>query len=352
MIMKRKMICTLVLVSTVLVACNGGAKNTEPTGIEELIKNETAVYETKERDVYDTVKESVNKKTESEHTFDSKVKFKYTLDDKEMKAITEDMVKFADEYFGTQGVVEIPTPRVVKIDNSDDNDIKYYGDFAIYGYEMDGTVFHTKNSGSFLGCYHLKKSGNKVVVVSKEFAEDGSDNWSSLLRICGDDGQLAKNVSNKDEEEMDYLKMFYATMYANANKIKLSGIKDYGWPIMLRDDISNAEFAYNFYNSYFDEIREKNDLNDLPERLDRLKEKYFTKDLIDKINDLTMDMGADMVINAQDVTDQMVDSLEASDIGGGHILVTYDYGSEKRVTADIIMAAIMGKKVITDISFK
>ena len=48
----------------------------------------------------------------------------------------------------------------------------------------------------------------------------------------------------------------------------------------------------------------------------------------------------------------MVDSLEASDIGGGHILVTYDYGSEKPVTADIIMAAVMGKKVITDISFK
>ena len=64
-----------------------------------------------------------------------------------------------------------------------------------------------------------------------------------------------------------------------------------------------------------------------------------------------MDVGADMVINAQDVTDQMVDTLEVFDFGGGELKVAYDAGSEEKTIINIKISMENGKKVITDLSY-
>ena len=294
--------------------------------------------------------ETVNLMSQREFSFDSSIPFKYTGEDEKIKAITDDLNEYSVSLFGKQGAVEIPTPYISKVDDSDKNDIKVYGNFYIYGYEMYGTIFHNKNGSANPGCYHLKEDNGEYAVIKKEFAEDGSRNWSSLVEICGGDEDLAKSVY-PDDDTIEKLRMEFAKMYAENNNLRLSGIKDYGWPVILYSDISDAVFLYNFYRSYFDEVRQEDNLRDLAKRLENLKNKYMANSVIEKVDEMTMDVGADMVINAQDVTDQMVDTLEVFDFGGGELKVAYDAGSEEKTIINIQILMENGKKVITDLSY-
>ena len=338
----------LLILSTLLLAGNIISCGQKTTTAEAV--NETKVEETTaSQKVENEVKESVNHMTEREFAFDSKVKFVYTGDDDYMKAITDDMVLMSEDLFGDQGAVEIPTPRIVKTDDSDKNDIKVYGDFWIYGYEMYGTIFNTKNGSSNPGCYHLKDEDGKITVISKEFAEDGSNNWSSLVKICGGDEELAKKVSNHPAaEDEEKLRLDYAKMYAKANNLRLSGIKDYGWPVILLSDISDAEFLYNFYSAYFYEIRQEDVLNDMTSRIENLKKKYMTAELIKKMDDKSSEAGADMIINAQDVTEEMLDTLQVDDYGNGKLQMTYALGKESETRINVKLEMINGKKTIVD----
>lgn len=348
--MKKFLLCAGAVSLMALAACTNAAKVETTAAETKAVKEETKVVETEKTEAKKEGK-SVNKMTEREFSWTSDVKFEYDGTDKYLKAITDEMVKVGDEYFGNQGAVEIPSPLVVKIDDSDKNDIKVYGDFTIYGYIMNGTIFDMKNGGSFPGCYHLKEENGNVTFVKSEMAEDGSNNYESLVKICGDDENLAKEIFAAKDNDKDKTRVEYAKMYAKKNNFRLSGIKDYGWPVILFDDIDDAVFIYNFYDQYFDEIRQEDLLNDMAERIDRLKEKYFTKELQDKISDLTLDAGADMVINAQDVTEDMLDSLQTENLGSGNVKVSYDEGDKKAV-ANVKLEMKNGKKMITDISFE
>ncbi|MBR4313434.1 MAG: hypothetical protein IKP66_00820 [Lachnospiraceae bacterium] len=338
----------LLILSTLLLAGNVISCGQKTQTTEAV--NETKVEETTaSQKVENEVKESVNHMTEREFSFDPKVKFVYTDDDDYMKAITDDMVLMSEDLFGDQGAVEIPTPRIVKIDDSNKKDIKVYGDFWIYGYQMYGTIFNTKNGGSNPGCYHLKDEDGKITVISKEFAEDGSNNWTSLVKICGGDEELAKKVSNHPAvEDEEKLRLDYAKMYAKANNLRLSGIKDYGWPVILLSDISDAEFLYNFYSAYFYEIRQDDVLNDMTDRIENLKKKYMTQELIKKMDEKSSEAGADMIINAQDVTEEMLDTLQVDDYGNGKLQMTYALGKESETRINVKLDIINGKKTIVD----
>lgn len=342
---------SLLFLALLLFACS--SKKTD-TLVETSVPETSAVVETtKVSNSENSENKTANKMSERQHSFDPSIQFVYTGTgnemDKYLKVITEDMVKDFGKYFEGQGAVEIPTPYISRTDDSDINDIKVYGNFTIDGYQMSGTVFYMKNGGSFPGCYHLKDEDGKITVVSKEIAEDGSNNWTSLVKICNGDESLAEAISNKREEgDSEKLRCDYAKMYAKANNLRLSGIKDYGWPIILMDDISDASFLYNFYNSYFEEVRQQDSLNDMFDRLENLKNKYMTEDVLNKLSDMSLVSGADMVINAQDVTEQMLDTLQVDDNGDGNLLVKMEQGAEKPTEIKVKLGIINGKKMIVD----
>lgn len=339
--MKKIILCLLVSFTfCYIVSC---ANKTSSEAIVETIKEQNSEGE---------IKESVNGTTERAVSFNPKIKFVFTGDDDYMKAITDDMVLLSEEMFGDQGAVEIPTPNIVKIDDTDKNDIKVYGNFWIYGYQMYGTIFNTKNAGANPGCYHLKDENGKITVLSKEIAEDGSNNWSSLVKICGGDEELAKKVMNNlPQDEDEKLRLDYAKMYAKENKLKLSGIKDYGWPVILSDDISDAEFLYNFYSAYFYEIRQDDVLNDMEERINNLKNKYMTSELVKKMEDMSSESGADKIINAQDVTNEMLETLQVDDFGSGNLQMTYCLGTESATIIKVKVEKVNGKRQIVDMNY-
>ena len=350
----KKSFIFLVAVAMFLGACGNVEKVevTETTIVETTVAETTVAVENTKAQEQKEENKSVNHYTEREFSWAGDVKFEYDGSDKYLKVVTAEMVKVGDEMFSDQGAVEIPSPLVVKVDDSDKNDIKVYGDFIIYGYVMNGTIFDMKNGGSFPGCYHLKEENGEVSFVNSEIAEDGSNNYDSLVKICGNDENLAKEIFAAKDKDQDKTRVEYAKMYAKKNNYRLSGIKDYGWPVILFDDIDNAVFVYNFFDQYYKEINQEDVLNDMVDRLTRLKEKYLTKELNDKISELAIDAGADMVINAQDVTPEMRDSLQTENTGNDSVKLSVDFGSGNKGTADVKLAMIDGKKMITDISYE
>ena len=331
--MKNKNLVILGLVALSLSACvKVNVETNSP-------KDETTVAETK-KDVVETAasphventssKSSYGKNENIAGSFNYKNLFKYTGDDKYLGAICDDIVNDVGPMYhpDDKKTVEIPSPYIAKIDDTDKNDIKVYGDFWIYGYSLDGTTFNFENGGSYPGCYHLKEEDGKVTFVSKEIAEEGSSFDESLKRICGGDEELYKNILKKDETLDKQRRIDFVKMYAKNNNLKITSIKDFGWPIIIFDNVSDAEFVYLFYKSYFDEIRQDDSLNDMRERIDNLKNTYITSELINKKESETAEAGADMIISAQDVTDDMYNTLSVEDKGNGDLFVQYDGGGD------------------------
>ncbi|MBR1454564.1 MAG: hypothetical protein IJ593_07990 [Lachnospiraceae bacterium] len=344
---------SLLMVAILLSACaknntNVVIETTEAAKADDKVSSE--LVETTKGTTTNEVIESVNHMTEREFSFDPDNKFRYTGDDQYLKVITDEMVNIGEKNFGGQGAVVIPTPYIAKVDDSDKDDIKVYGDFYINGYTMNGTIFMFKCGGSYPGCYHLKEEDGKVVYLNQEIAEDGSRFDSSLRRICGNDESLVKAILAVKDGDFDKTRIEYVEMYAKEKGLRVSGIKDYGWPIILFNNISDAEFLYNFYSSYFSEIREEDYLNDLEERLMRLKEKYITKDALADIDKKTSEVGADMIISAQDVTDEMEDTLQVDDLGNGNLKVSFSIGDNIVTVIDVKLGEVNGNKMITKIS--
>ena len=281
-----------------------------------------------------------------------KNKFVYTGTDKYLKVITEDLVKMSDEFFDVESkqTVEIPTPYIVKIDDSDKNDIKVYGNFYIYGYNLNGVTFECQNSGSFPGCYHLKEENDVVSFVSKEFAEDGSNNYSSLVKICNNDEELVKKIFAAHDDDSEHnTRIEYIKMYANNNQLSVNSIKDYGWPVIIFDDVNSIEFVFTFYKYYMLEIKQEDSLADMPERIENLKSKYMTKEAIDRVDEASDEIGADQIIDAQDVTDDMYDSLKVTELDDGTFVVTMDERPDFHDKIEVKTNTIDGKLKITDI---
>ena len=368
----KKYLKSIIMIITVcmITSCSNITNNYL---VESTIENTEMLETTNNSMVENEIKQSVNKNTYTNANFDSNIKFSYTGDDEYIKLITDDMLLQSLEHFGDDGFVMIPTPYIVKVDESNNDDIKVYGDFWVYGYTLDGTVFNMVNGGSFPGCYHLKNENGKIFVINREIAEDGSNNFTSLVKICGGDEDLAKRINSyRSEDDTDSERIKYVKMYAEKNNLKISGIKDYGWPIILFDELSDAEFVYNFYTAYFKVAKEEKEMNeminglksttglfpgqeeifnDMVEGTSNLKNIYMDEELIKKIDAQSIEKGIDAIINAKDVTDEMEDTLQVDDYGNGKLKVTYCLESENATQINIKTKIIDSHNTIVDINY-
>ena len=310
---------SLLIVLTILVLSSCAKKT-------EVVEETTHAKDIVETAPAPIVENKITKATNVAGNFDYKDLFNYTGTDKYLGVICDDIVNNVGPMYDpdSKKTVEIPTPIVVKVDDSDKNDIKVYGNFWVYGYSLDGTTFNNENGGSYPGCYHLKEEDGNIVFVSKEIAEEGNRFDESLLRICGGDEALSKEITGISDEEKESSRIQYVSMYAKENGLNITSIKDFGWPIIIFDTATDKEFVYLFYKSYMDEIRQEDLLNDMVERIDNLKNKYMTAELINEKEEESMDVGADMIISAQDATDGMINNLTVNDHGSGSLVVTYE----------------------------
>ena len=348
----KRVILVLTLMIALLSAC---ANNQTEAKVETttILETSTKIAETTSNKVESKTNEVITRQNKrAAFSFDPNKRFVYTGDEKYLKEVTEILIDEFAPLFDQERNIEIPTPYISQINDEDKNDIKIFGDFYIYGYEMNGMIFDCVNGGSFPGCIHLKEENGDISFVKIETAEDGANHDKSLLKICEGDESLKKDIDNERYEDGDKLRIEYVKMYAKENNLEVSGIKDYGWPVILFDDTSDARFVYNFYDSYIEEIRADNVLNDFEDRMNNLKKKYLTPELMKKLADLYDQTECDKIVGDQDATEMIMDSMKVEDKGDGNLVVSCNIDKDTKYVINVKLEMINGKKKFVDMSFE
>ncbi len=144
------------------------------------------------------------------------------------KYMTDELAK---DYAKSQ--VSIPCPVIIKVDESDKADIRVFGNFWIFNYDLNGETLENTSGGSYPGCIHVKSTDEGYEVTSMEVVEDGSGFTESAKKIFGDNYD-AFMKDGEDEKLREELRAQIISNYAAANNLNIKAYKDYGWdPVTL-----------------------------------------------------------------------------------------------------------------------
>ena len=142
------------------------------------------------------------------------------------------------------GAYFIPAPVIFYTDDSDPADIRIFGDFQVYKYDLEGENLLCKSGGSHPGLLHLKKSeeaGTGYEAVSFEAVSDGSDMDESMKEIFGkapaEAGDLTALFSTAhDDGTYENVRKEFIKMYADQVPFAIKSYQDYGWdPVMINE---------------------------------------------------------------------------------------------------------------------
>ena len=220
-----------------------------------LKETETNKIEEEGNSAKDFLYEEIDYKTDIDEISPSDIKdisnnlFYYTGDEEYLKSITNYMIN--QNHFSTKNAIDIPSPNIIKYDDSDLNDIKVYGDFWIYGYVLVGDTFNNVHGGSFPGCMHLENKNGKFNVISFDVAEDGSNFDESIKKICNNEEELYNKMfeaMDSTTDESINIRKEYIKMYRDEYNLDIKYYKDYGWRrVSIDGEISQDED--NFYDA-------------------------------------------------------------------------------------------------------
>lgn len=133
---------------------------------------------------------------------------------------------FNEDY--SEADVSIPCIQIAAEDESDKNDIKVYGNFAIYNYNLDGDTLACASGGSYPGVMHIKSTDEGYEVVSFDVVGDGSDFDESAKEIFGDKYDDFMKIYS-DDEARETVRAQIISNYVFANNLDIQFYQDYGW---------------------------------------------------------------------------------------------------------------------------
>ena len=156
------------------------------------------------------------------------------------------LYKYLADEFGPDypdGQVTIPCPIIVAEDDTDRDDMKLWGNFWIYKYDLNGDTLETAAGGSYPGCIHIKNTDEGYEITGMDIVEDGSGNTASAKKIFGKHyDEYVKSMA--DEEACEKIRAQIIANYVAANDLPIKAFKDYGWdPVPLPEE--NID---NFYS--------------------------------------------------------------------------------------------------------
>ncbi len=156
------------------------------------------------------------------------------------------LYKYLADEFGPNypdAQVTIPCPVIVAEDESNKDDIKVYGDFWVFKYDLNGDVLETSGGGSYPGCIHIKSTDAGYEVTGMDIVEDGSGFDPSAKKIFGKYYNDFIKI-NSDDKGREEIRAQIIANYVAANNLKITAYKDYGWdPVKLP-----AENIDSFYS--------------------------------------------------------------------------------------------------------
>ena len=130
----------------------------------------------------------------------------------------------------------IPCPVIIAEDESDRSDIRVYGNFWIFNYDLKGDILENTSGGSYPGCIHVKTTDAGYEVVSADIVEDGSGYTDSAKKIFGKYyDKFTKE--GEDEKLREETRAQIIANYAAANNLNIKAFQDYGWdPVPLPEE--------------------------------------------------------------------------------------------------------------------
>ena len=128
-----------------------------------------------------------------------------------------------------EGEICIPYPFVVSTDDGNMEDVKVWGDFWVFNYNLVGDTLKTVSGGNHPGLLHLKKTDNGFEVTNFEAVEDGAGNMESAKRIFGDKYECYQEISSLDEKR-EQERLRFTSDYVKKHNLSATMLQDYGWP--------------------------------------------------------------------------------------------------------------------------
>ncbi|MCR5543998.1 MAG: hypothetical protein K6F55_07590 [Eubacterium sp.] len=223
--MKKKiaLIVTAALGLSLVTAC--GSKTETTT---EATTEATTVAEETTEEVTEEVAEATADNASSGDAWEYG-EYTYTGDDNVLYAINYYMCdELAKNY--DKADVSIPVVNVIDRDESDPQDIKVYGDFSLYNYNLEGDTLVCQSGGNYPGCFHVKETdaGAGFVVTSFDVVEDGANYDESAKKIFGDLYEDFTKVSS-DDETREQIRKDTIAEYCSSHNVPATKYQDYGW---------------------------------------------------------------------------------------------------------------------------
>ena len=142
-------------------------------------------------------------------------------------AIDRYLVGIGKEY--TAGEHCVPARSIVAVDEQDKSDIKVWGDFWVFNYNLVGDTLKCVSGGSHPGLMHICQTTNGYEVTGFDRVEDGASYLPSAQRIFGEKYE-AFHAINSNAEEREAVRAKMLSDYVKAHQLKATLYQDYGWP--------------------------------------------------------------------------------------------------------------------------
>ncbi len=138
-----------------------------------------------------------------------------------------------------EGGVNIPAYMIFKVEQTEDDYTKVYGDFNVYEYQLKDQILECTSGGEYPGVFYLRQNENGYEAESFDQFGDGSEYTKSLDRICGEDQELRdqylKAGDAQNEEAVKQRKAFI-NQYVKDNNLDVTAYQDFGWdPVSLSE---------------------------------------------------------------------------------------------------------------------
>ena len=230
--MRKTLILLASLILTFsLVACNTQKKPEENT--LEKVETQT-IQDVEMQTVPEAETQTLEKEEMQEATSTNLPLYEYQGDNSYIDAIAEytttELTKGYDK-----ADVSIPSITVIETDESDSKDIKVWGIFEIYNYNLKEDTLECQSGGVDAGLMHISKDeSGKYNVDSFDKVEDGSDFEPSAKKIFGKYYD-AYSKQYADDKERENTREEFIKEYIQSNQLNINQYKDFGWdPVKIK----------------------------------------------------------------------------------------------------------------------
>ena len=205
----RLMRFSVIILALMMVLSFAGCSKSEEAPAEEAPAEETAEEET------------------AETAEDSGSKYGYSGDDPVIAEVYSYIANALSINF-EEADCSIPVVQIVDIDESDESDIKVWGDFWVNNYDIDGDTLQCVSGGSFPGLIHIEKNEDGYKVTSMDVVEEGGEFESSAKEIFGDNFDKFMQI-NSDSDTREKIRAEIAAEYVRQNGLSVTKYQDADW---------------------------------------------------------------------------------------------------------------------------